>query len=755
MKNKKYIIIILLLILVLVGCKNTKGNEDENLLPEDTIAFLEAVEKIEFSLNCKEQLEVCFELYDNLGENSWDYDEVLDAFNMLVKFENLIKNYEAANHFISLVDDIPYVVTLEDKVKIEAAVLAYELLNDAAKEFLDVELAYNNLMIQKEAYETLEKADNEIKDAKFLAEFIVLVRDIPSLNIFTLQDITFVEKAEEYYLTMSDSSKLLEDTIVAYKVVTDARAHYEKLINEPSILEGILIEKFITLVSNLPSVEKVTLESITEIESAEAAYRELSLTSREEESVVSANNKLGNLRNKYNELLAAKEEQEKEEEKYRQLDKFLNLVYALPIINELKATDGPKLAEARAAYESLSEELKAVEEVEWAIGYLEKLENEFTKFTLNKITFSFYNLISSGGIAPNVVLQGIELTFYNTLKQLYGVSTGAELGKCVDFYFYIYHSNETNSSNYICYGDIENVLISESNVVSYGTVISLLQEASKYDPELVSGNFKFGVQVVDRMNMYEDSDIFVGTGVINYSFENLYESGTEEPKDYIEISTKEEFLAIKNNLSGNYVLINDIDLEGMEWENLGQFKGTLDGRGHKIMNMAHANGGDAIFGIFLEVLSGAKVSRIILEGTVSDAGAWAGAICVRNYGTIENCIINLDITAEGEAGHIGGISTDNNGVIKNCLVLSKINGKGTLWGSCTANLVINNNGIIQNCYASKDNSLTEKTIHANNGSSVSCGTYTNNELKNSTLYSMWDTTIWNIITGEIPSLIIE
>ena len=97
MKNKKYIIIILLLILVLVGCKNTKGNEDENLLPEDTIAFLEAVEKIEFSLNCKEQLEVCFELYDNLGENSWDYDEVLDAFNMLVKFENLIKDYVGAN----------------------------------------------------------------------------------------------------------------------------------------------------------------------------------------------------------------------------------------------------------------------------------------------------------------------------------------------------------------------------------------------------------------------------------------------------------------------------------------------------------------------------------------------------------------------------------------------------------------------------------------------------------------------------------
>ena len=255
--------------------------------------------------------------------------------------------------------------------------------------------------------------------------------------------------------------------------------------------------------------------------------------------------------------------------------------------------------------------------------------------------------------------------------------------------------------------------------------------------------------------MYEDSDIFVGTGVINYEFKNQYEDGTTPPVDVIEIDTKEEFLAIKDNLSGNYVLTADIDLEGMEWENLGKFAGTLDGRGHKIKNIAHSTGGDGVFGLFLEVLSSATVSRIVLEGTVTDAGAWAGAICVRNYGLIENCIINLDITAEGEAGHIGGISTDNNGVIENCLVLSRINGKGTLWGSCTANLVINNNGSISNSFASKDNSLTEKTIHANVGSSISCGTYTNNELKNSNLYAAWLPSIWNIVNGEIPTLIVE
>lgn len=755
MKKKIYLLLVLLLTFTLIGCKKDKEDEEVNKMPQDTIEFLAAVESIEFSLDCQEQLENCFTLYDNLGEDSWNYDQVLEAFNMLVKYENLLKDHDSATHFISLVEDIPYVITLDDKNKIEAAELAYGLLNDSAKSFLDVSLAYSNLQSARTYYNELEKVQNEITDQKMINEFITLTNAIPALSIFIYEDIVYVEAAENYYETMSDTAKQKEEVIAAYLIVTNARAHYEQMQDDPSIYEDILVARFIELVNSLPDVGNISLESKTAIEEAEAAYRDLSSESRELSDVISANDKLYTLRTKYNELVAEKEEQEKEEALLKQIKDFLDLVETLPTVDSLEKADGPLLADARYAYDELPASVKEQTEVASAYEIVAQLEEKFSTFSLEKITFSFYNLITSGGTAPNVVLQGIELTFYRTLKQLYGVSTATELGKCVDFYFYIYHSNESNVDNYICYGDIENVLINESNVVSYGTVITLLQEASKNDPDLVSGQFKFGVRVIDRRNMYEDSDIFVGTGVINYEFKNQYEDGLTPPVDVIEIDTKEEFLAIKDNLSGNYVLTADIDLEGMEWENLGKFAGTLDGRGHKIKNIAHSTGGDAVFGLFLEVLSSATVSRIVLEGTVTDAGAWAGAICVRNYGLIENCIINLDITAEGEAGHIGGISTDNNWVIKNCLVLSRINGKGTSWGGCTANLVINNNGSISNSYASKDNSLTEKTIHANAGSSISCGTYTNNELKNSNLYAAWLPSIWNIVNGEIPTLIVE
>jgi len=65
----------------------------------------------------------------------------------------------------------------------------------------------------------------------------------------------------------------------------------------------------------------------------------------------------------------------------------------------------------------------------------------------------------------------------------------------------------------------------------------------------------------------------------------------------IEINTVQGLLDIKNDLSADYVLTDDIDLSGLSnWEPIfnhkaataedGFFKGTLDGQGHKIMNLS-------------------------------------------------------------------------------------------------------------------------------------------------------------------------
>lgn len=755
MKKKLNILIVLLLVLTLVGCKKDK-KPVEPTLPEDTLAFLEAANNIEFSLNCKDELENAFALYEALGENSWNYDEVLNVFDILVKYESLIKDYESAKHFINLVNDIPYIVTINDKAKIEAADMYYNSLNVTAKVYTDVEFAYNILSNAKTTYKKLEASQNEIIDQEMIIEFINLVTAIPNLNIFVYDDISLVEKAEDYYETLSDTAKANKDVVNAYKTVTDARAHYENMEEDPTIYDNILIERFVSFVNDLPKVDNVTLDTEVAIKKATDSYNELSSDAKKDQRVVDALKSLNEVNDKYDQLVKEKEDKEKEEVLNKQIQDFIKLVNDLPNADNLSKEDGPKLADARSLYDSFPANVKENAEIITAYTKVVTLEEKFSTIKLDKIKIpdTLYNLLSGGGTSsPNIVLQGIEIDFYKNMKALYNVTTGADLAKCISFYLYIYPATETNPNNYLCYGDITDVIKNESNVISSGTVINILQNASKTNPDLKSGAFRFGVKVVDKKNLYEDSDIFMGgsqTSPLSYTFNSLYDTGT--PTDAIEISTKEQLLAIKNNLAGNYILTADIDLDNMEWVNLGNFSGTLDGQGHKIYNMAHSEGGENVFGLFQNLNSGSKVSRVILEGTVTNAGYWAGAMCIQNYGIIENCVFNLDITALGESGHIAGISTDNFGIISNCLVLSKIDGKGTTYGTCTSNLVINNNGTIENCYASKDNSLTDKTIHANTGTSNSCGTYTNSELKNSSLYANWDKTIWNIVDGSFPTL---
>jgi len=59
--------------------------------------------------------------------------------------------------------------------------------------------------------------------------------------------------------------------------------------------------------------------------------------------------------------------------------------------------------------------------------------------------------------------------------------------------------------------------------------------------------------------------------------------------NYIPITNAQELNNIRNNLSGNYQLMNDVDLESNEWTPIGTdtapFSGTLDGQGFTISNL--------------------------------------------------------------------------------------------------------------------------------------------------------------------------
>ena len=114
------------------------------------------------------------------------------------------------------------------------------------------------------------------------------------------------------------------------------------------------------------------------------------------------------------------------------------------------------------------------------------------------------------------------------------------------------------------------------------------------------------------------------------------------------IRTAEGLQSISSNLSGNYMLLSDIDLSGIIWTPLGTFTGTLNGDGHVISNL-----------------------------TIYDQLRYAGMF-EKNEGTIQNLgmknvfIDTFSRDSNNGDAYVGGLVAYNKGTIKNCYVEGRL-----------------------------------------------------------------------------------
>ena len=166
---------------------------------------------------------------------------------------------------------------------------------------------------------------------------------------------------------------------------------------------------------------------------------------------------------------------------------------------------------------------------------------------------------------------------------------------------------------------------------------------------------------------------------------------------YIPVYTIEDLYNIRDDLSSNYILMNDIDLtaatakdgdwdfNGCGWNPIGSndiysneaFSGEFNGNGHKITGMriditSVPSGTDAVYaGLFANVTG--SVKNLTVSGSINynvTKAYYLGSVAAVTTGTIENCHVSVNITGFAEssaAGHIGGIaSTANDATIINC-----------------------------------------------------------------------------------------
>ena len=189
------------------------------------------------------------------------------------------------------------------------------------------------------------------------------------------------------------------------------------------------------------------------------------------------------------------------------------------------------------------------------------------------------------------------------------------------------------------------------------------------------------------------------------------ETNSEEthPSEYIPIDTAEELINI--SLEKQYILTADINLEGIEWNPIGNyqtpFNGLLEGNGHKILNLKitspHLYAG--LFGYNCGTIQNITLENVFIEASSLEKNyfIYAGALVGCNDGTISNCSSSGSITSQANLTLIGGLVGYNcEGIINNCFSSAEINAQSfftDIGESTSGGLVGTNCSTISNCFA--------------------------------------------------------
>lgn len=160
----------------------------------------------------------------------------------------------------------------------------------------------------------------------------------------------------------------------------------------------------------------------------------------------------------------------------------------------------------------------------------------------------------------------------------------------------------------------------------------------------------------------------------------------DEPKAK-EIYTVEDLLAVREDPTGNYILMNDLDMTGVDWVPLDLCGGSFDGNGHAILNLTVNCTGettdisydgnrktyDTAFAGFFGILRDASVCNLKLinmrANVTSDQPCFLGGIAGAMYDSIvTDCYVSgcLELRAHDRMFGVGGLAGYGSGRLERC-----------------------------------------------------------------------------------------
>ncbi len=160
-------------------------------------------------------------------------------------------------------------------------------------------------------------------------------------------------------------------------------------------------------------------------------------------------------------------------------------------------------------------------------------------------------------------------------------------------------------------------------------------------------------------------------------------SGNGTETDPYQIATAADLIKMHEDLSAHYELVANIDMEGIDFEPIGNesegsFTGSLDGKGHKISNLNLELPNNKFVG-FIGCIEGGTVKNLNIENVSASGYRYVGGLVgyVGEGSCVENCSVNG--TSSGIVQitdcYVAGIAGYNEGSISHCTNSASVSGK--------------------------------------------------------------------------------
>jgi hypothetical protein len=167
------------------------------------------------------------------------------------------------------------------------------------------------------------------------------------------------------------------------------------------------------------------------------------------------------------------------------------------------------------------------------------------------------------------------------------------------------------------------------------------------------------------------------------------------PSQNLEIRTWYDLDAVRNNLGGSYILMNDLDSttygydelasetanNATGWQPIGtyssQFTGTFDGKEYQIEDLFINRPSGWFVGLFGIIDEGGQIEDVGVVNATMTGDKYVGGLVGRNEGTVTTSYFTGNVTGRSS---VGGLVGSSYGTVSNSYSSGKVNGGGGVGG---------------------------------------------------------------------------